>query len=201
MAKTESKQKKAIKKQHSPKAEQAICVICGFCCDGTLFAHAVLQPGEKGNLPEYMERSYFKNEKGEYFKLPCEYFDEKCSIYDQKKAQICSAFRCQLLKDFSKKKITQGNAKKLVKNAKDQRNEILALSEKVLHTPENIPFRKLLLELRDINNARKENDHPNPELEILIARCNIFEALLLRYFKSEKDFNSMKVPTQNPDPK
>jgi hypothetical protein len=199
MAKTDHKQN--LKKNLSPKAEQAICVTCGFCCDGTLFDHAVLQPGEKGNLPEYMERSYFKNEKGEYFRLPCEYFDEKCSIYDQKKAQICSAFRCQLLKDFSKKKITQGNAKKLVKNAKDQRNEILALSEKVLHTPGNIPFRKLLLQLREFIHAKNGDETRNPELDILTARCNIFEALLLRYFKSEKDFNSMKVPTQNPDPK
>ena len=126
MAKTDHKQN--LKKNLSPKAEQAICVTCGFCCDGTLFDHAVLQPGEKGNLPEYMERSYFKNEKGEYFRLPCEYFNENCSIYDQKKAHICSAFRCQLLKDFSKKKITQSNAKKVVRNAKDQRKILRILA-------------------------------------------------------------------------
>jgi len=200
MAKTESKQKMVGKKQHSPKAEQAICVTCGFCCDGTLFDHATLQPGEKGNLPEYMERSYFKNEKGESFRLPCEYFDSKCTIYDQKKAHVCSSYRCQLLKDFSKKKTTQGNAKKLVKNAMAQRKEIMTLSETVLNTPENLPFRKLLLELHKYINQEKENHTPNKEIDILTARCNIFEALLIRYFKSEDDFNSMKVPLHGEDP-
>jgi hypothetical protein len=200
MAKTERKNITILKKPLSPKSEQAICVSCGFCCDGTLFDHATLQPGEKGGLPQYMEDSYFKNEKGEYFRLPCAYFNEKCTIYDQKKAHVCSAFRCQLLKDFAKKKITQTNAKKLVKNAMVQRKEILALSESVLNTPENIPFRKLLMELREFVNARNENDPRNQELDILTARCNIFEALLIRYFKSEDDFNSMKVPLHGEDP-
>jgi len=200
MAKTESKQKKAVKKKHSPIAEQAICVTCGFCCDGSLFDNATLQPGEKGGLPEYMEQTYFKNDKGEYFRLPCGYFDSKCTIYNQKKAHVCSAFRCQLLKDFSKKKTTQGNAKKLVKNAMAQRKKIMAFSEKVLNTPENLPFRKLLVELHKYINQEKENHTPNKELDILTARCNIFEALLIRYFKSEDDFNSMKVPLDNENP-
>ena len=34
-----------------PVIEQEICVTCGFCCDGTLFKYAVLQSGERGNLP------------------------------------------------------------------------------------------------------------------------------------------------------
>jgi hypothetical protein len=200
MAKTESEKIKATKKPQNPKSEQTICITCGFCCDGTLFDQAALQPGEKGDLPRYMEESYFKNEKGEYFRLPCGYFDEKCSIYEHKKAHVCSAFRCQLLKDFSKKKITQANAKKLVKNAMAQRKEILALSEKLLRSPEKIPFRKLLLELHKKIHLEKENYTPNPELDILTARCNIFEALLIRYFKSEDDFNSMKVPLHGEDP-
>jgi len=192
--------KKAGSKKEIKDPEQLICIRCGFCCDATLFDNATLKPGEKGGLPQYMEDSYFKNEKGEYFRLPCAYFNEKCTIYDQKKAHVCSAFRCQLLKDFSKKKISQGNAKKLVKNAMTQRKEILALSEKVLNTPKNIPFRKLLVELREFINTRNETDLRNSDLDILTARCNIFEALLIRYYKSEDDFNSMKVALNEKDP-
>ncbi len=38
-----------------PPKEQDLCVNCGFCCDGTIFMHAVLIQGEKGNLPEKIQ--------------------------------------------------------------------------------------------------------------------------------------------------
>ena len=182
---------------NSSESEQTICITCGFCCDGTLFYNATLQPGEKGTLPQKMEEAYFKNGEEEFFRLPCQYFDGKCTIYDQNKAHICSAFRCELLKDYSGEKISQEAALRLIENAVRQRAEIRNLANQVIGTPLDIPFRHLLLELRKVIHAREENGEPrNMELEILLAKCTIFQALLIRHFKPAKDFDSMKMPVR-----
>ncbi len=178
----------------SPEAEQAICIACGFCCDGTLFENANLQPGEKGNLPEFIEQAWFKKGDKEAFKLPCLYFKGKCSIYNQKKAHICSAYRCKVLRDFSKKKISLEEAKQLIRNAANQRDAILDLAKKVMKNPGNMPFRQMVLELKQWSDTHNQDDPANKDLKSLTARCNIFEALLIRHFKPDKDFDSMRVP-------
>ena len=180
--------------EENSKNEQDICISCGFCCDGTLFHQAILQPGEKGSLPEKIEQAYFKKEDQEFFKLPCLYFDQKCTIYDQEKAIICSAFRCQLLNDFSENKISLKTAKEIVRNSKNTREELLQDYAQITGKEEKITFRQLLIEL---GKLQKETKGQDLEFELFNASCNIFESLLIRYFKSEENFNSMKVPPEN----
>lgn len=186
------------KQEENSKEEQEICISCGFCCDGTLFHQAVLQPGEKGSLPEKIEQTYFAKDNQEFFRLPCLYFDQKCTIYDQKKAIICSAFRCQLLNDFSEKKISLNEALEIIRKSKKTRQELLQKVSQLIGKKKQITFEELLTKLGRI---QKEINEQEMEFEIFNARCNIFESLLIRYFKSEENFNSMKVPPQNPDPK
>jgi len=171
----------------SPISEQSICIKCGLCCDGTLFDNAVLNPGEKGNLPEKMEHNYVKSGEKEYFKLPCLYFNEKCTIYDQKKAHVCSAFRCQLLKNLSKGKINKKNAEDIVINAFELRNEIFQNYKTINKTNVTPSFRALLFEVRKKNEANIKDK----EFNLLLFKCNIFEILLIKYFKSSKEFESL----------
>jgi len=178
----------------NPEAEQTICVSCGFCCNGTLFGHANLQAGEKGSLPEKIEQAWFKNGEKEAFRLPCLYFKGKCSIYGQKKAIVCSSYRCKLLKDFSEDRISLDEALQLVKNAHSQRAAILKLAGKVMKTNDNPPFRHLVTEIKQWNDDQTDNGVATEELKTLTAHCNIFEALLIRHFKPDKDFESMRVP-------
>lgn len=182
--------------------EQIICLSCGFCCDSTLFDNATVKAGEKGNLPPKIEEKYFMNESGELFRLPCPYFDGKCTIYDQRKPQICSSFRCQLLKDFASGKISREEALLLVGKANEQREDIRASARNVLGSRAGeMPFRQLLHHLHDLMDTSPGTEAKKQDLNILAGKCNILEALHIRHFKSEKDFNSMKVPPQNPDPK
>lgn len=182
--------------------EQLICISCGFCCEATLFDNATVKPGEKGTLPKKIEDKYFFNDSGEFFHLPCPYFDGKCSIYNQLKPKICSSFRCQLLKDFSSGRVHLEDAFLLIDQAKKQWKEIRTSAQNLLGAEASeMPFRKLLHHLYDLMKALPEEAQGNNGLKILAVKCNILEALHIRHFKSEKDFNSMKVPTQNPDPK
>jgi hypothetical protein len=178
----------AVESPKSPVDEQAICVQCGLCCDGTLFGHAVLQKGERGSLPEKIEQQYWKEEETEFFTLPCQYFNGKCTIYDQKKAVVCSAFRCQLLKNFSKGQISKDNADRIVSDALKFRDEILELYKCIFEDDTKLSFRELLTEISKNTAPPTEK---TKELALLKAKCNIYETLLIKNFKSIKTFESM----------
>ena len=173
------------------KEEQKICIKCGFCCDGTLFLHAGLVPGERGHLPEKIEQNSFSEGGKDFFKLPCLYFKGKCTIYDQKKANVCSSYRCQLLKDFADKKITFHDAQEIVREAMKMRTEIMEQYREISGESENINFIQLLRELGKVQKSVSDSNLLSAEYEMLIARCNIFETLLIKHIRSAGDFESM----------
>ncbi len=175
----------------APKSEQSICVSCGFCCDGTLFEHAHLKPGEKESLPPRMKEAWFKLGKKECFRLPCWYFNGKCSIYDQQKAHVCSDYRCQLLVKLSEGQLSKNDARQIVHNARQLRSQLMEAVSAHQNMEHISTFRQLLNTLREMKE-KKETEAGPTEQVLLYARCNILEALLIRYFKPDKDFDSMK---------
>lgn len=186
-----SLQKDTGKEIEAPIEEQRICVGCGFCCDGTLFVNAGLNPGERGGLPEKIEQESFSEGGKDYFRLPCRYFAGKCTIYDRKRADVCSSFRCQLLKDFAEGKVTLNEALMTVNEAMEMRTNILKEYSRLSGKDTAINFRQLLVDLGMVMKSDTEEAPVNPDYEVLLARCNIFEALLIKNFRSVEDFEKM----------
>ena len=152
----------------APAAEQRICVGCGFCCDGTLFVNAGLNPGERGGLPEKIEQASFSEGGKDYFRLPCNYFSGKCTIYDRKRADVCSSYRCQLLKDFAAGKVAMDEALSTVRDAFELRNEIIEGFRRISGKEGAVYFRKILNDLGRIMRSGKER-WSDPGYEMLIA--------------------------------
>jgi hypothetical protein len=177
----------------APLAEQEICVKCGFCCDGTLFLIACLDPGERGGLPGKIEQVAFSEEGEDYFRQPCNYFTTKCTIYDRPRAKVCGAFRCQLLKDFAANKLTLKEAETIVDNAMKMRDRLLEQYGRLSGKSEKICFRQLLGELGRIQGLATEKEPVSMEYDILLAGCNIFEALMVKHMRSASDFEKMKI--------
>lgn len=177
--------------------EQKLCVSCGLCCDGTLFDKAVLQKGEKGSLPEKIEEKYFVEGEQEYFRLPCHYFNGKCSIYHLKKAHVCSSFKCQLLRDCIKGKVEYQAADSIVVHAKTLRAEIYDLASQLFDDEKKLPFRDLHTKLMEIK-AKEPLKMTDKLLELLMIKCQIFEVLLTRHFRADEEFQEMII-TPAPD--
>ena len=168
--------------------EQTICIKCGFCCDGTLFQHAHLDPGERGHLPEKIDQNSFTEEEKDFFMLPCGYFSEKCTIYDRQRANLCASYRCQLLKDFAEGKVELSDALQIVSEAMEMRAELFEQYKRISGDSRKLYFRQLLQELGKLQKAASEKEPLRMEYEILLARCNIFEALLIKHIRSAGDF-------------
>ena len=167
--------------------EQNICISCGFCCDGTLFDNATLQPGETDNLPDDLKKNCYDKEKGAFFHLPCQYFSGKCTRYSGVRLQICSHFRCKLLTDFEKQLLTPGNVYQIIDNVRVHLKEITRLAHDVLQLEEQVTFREIQQMLGKLPEEMKEDILT----KVLAGRCNILDALLIRHFKTENEFRKM----------
>mgnify|MGYP000970339477 CR=1 FL=1 len=175
----------------APETEQRICIECGFCCDGTLFRTASLIPGERGSLPELIEASSFEEGGKEYFRLPCRYFAGRCTIYREKKAHICSAFRCRLLNSLADGEVSPEEALRIVAEAKLLRDEATGMFKVLTGKNGRIPFREVLAGLNSIRTADDEGGIKTSEVEMLVVRCNILEALLIKHFRTTEDFEKL----------
>lgn len=173
----------------APAEEQEICLECGICCDGTLFSSAWLKADERGRLPQWMEENSFSQNGEELFLLPCGYFSGRCTIYERKKAYVCSAFRCRVLKDLSEGRITRKAALVTVRDAVRTRDEISALWGMITGHTGRIHFRKILAEIGRIQGEVPGYLDSPAEFDLLVARCNIFAVLLIKFFREEKDFD------------
>jgi hypothetical protein len=167
--------------------EQQICIACGFCCDGTLFDNATLQPGEMENLPEELRKNCYDKGKGAFFHLPCQYFSGKCTIYSSARLQICSRFCCRLLTDFERQLVSSGTVYSIIRNVRVHLKDIFEISRDVFQFKENVTFR----ELQQMLGRLPEEGTNDIRKKMLAGRCNILDALLTKYFKTENDFKKM----------
>jgi len=79
-------------------ASEALCVRCGFCCDGTLFGHVPVSDDEAPSLPAPLaavEREGGKTRLA--FLQPCAAFRAQCTVYEAR-PKTCRTYRCELLK-------------------------------------------------------------------------------------------------------
>lgn len=176
----------------APAGEQKVCLSCGLCCDGTLFTNARLRPGERGEiggLPELIKASSFRAGDEELFRLPCGYFSGRCTIYDRKKAWVCSAFRCRVLKDFAGGVISLEEALETVRDAVRMRDELAEMFSTVSGSAGRVHFRKMLslIGKLPVRGGAVSGD----DAEVLIVRCNIFAALLIKQFRTDEDFEKL----------
>ncbi len=181
----------------APPGEQEVCVACGFCCDGTLFLHACLQPGERGHLPPKIEENSYAENGEEFFRLPCLYFRGKCTIYDQPRADVCGSFRCELLHAMEKGTISKTEALGMVARAHTMRQELLGEFCRMTAFTGTPNLRQVLLDLGKWRKSLAEDDPRTLEADLLMARINILETLLIKHFHPASEFQNMMVTSQN----
>jgi len=104
-----------------------LCLNCGLCCNGVLFADVELR---KGDDPQQLaELGLGLGRKGRRlaFAQPCACFDGKlCKIYSQRPKR-CRTFECGLLKRVQAGQLDAGMALKLIGQAKRQVQKVSKL--------------------------------------------------------------------------
>ena len=101
-----------------PNLTSGLCLQCGLCCDGSLFADVELAARETTAL-EVLGLEIEDGEKREpaLLLLPCAAFKRKrCSIYPHR-PDCCRTFECRLLKQVESGAISIDRAEEKIGNA------------------------------------------------------------------------------------
>ena len=168
----------------------SLCLECGLCCNGVIFANGQLQPGDDEDRLRSLGLKFEPNRKSQIvnrkFVQPCAAFDGcRCKIYSER-PKYCRAFECLLLKsvkagrmDTTAALLVIRTARQRVKNVKrllrdlGNAQEDVALSKrfrKVKRRLESGPFNdeaaekfgELTLAVHDLNVLLSEAFYPSP---------------------------------------
>jgi hypothetical protein len=143
----------------SPRDNQ-LCLECGLCCNGVIFAHGQLQPEEDAahlqslGLRLVSPRPLNRREpavavpaRGLKFHQPCGAFDGcRCGIYPDR-PQYCRQFDCRLLQSVQTGRTTPEAAVRTVRTARRKVDQVKRLFHQLGDTQEQLAlgvrFRKL----------------------------------------------------------
>jgi hypothetical protein len=121
---------------HGGRDDADLCLLCGFCCDGTLFAKFAVRGPEiawasKRGLPLLGVAPEL------HATQPCRCFgsDGRCTDYEDRPAS-CRAFVCSLLKRLRSGEVSDERARGVVRRAK----ELIDRIEKVATSSGNEPL-------------------------------------------------------------
>lgn len=164
----------------SVKTVEQLCLACGLCCDGTLFDHVQLGPVDDAKklkmlgLPVAGSRS---QPPGFRFVQPCAALcaDRTCRLYADRPLQ-CRDFECGVFKEAKAGRISHAAARRLVKKARSQADNIRRLLHALGDTEENRPlgerFRRMQRRMESTITDEAAN-HTFAELGLAVHAFNL----------------------------
>jgi len=169
----------------SPQLIDTLCLNCGLCCNGALFADVQLQPGEDSEpLRERGLKLRASRSKKSLTKLlqPCAAFDGcRCQVYELRPA-MCRKFECHLLQRTQRGEIKPSAALSRIQSTRRRIQKVesllATLGEESLARPVGWRFQKCLrtAETEDWDAARLET------LAELLRAMHELNAVLQREF-------------------
>jgi Fe-S-cluster containining protein len=173
----------------SPAEE--ICLSCGLCCNGVIFADVQLQPGDgparlkqlglplsvsRDNGPRNRTRNSQASLPRYKFPQPCAAFDGcRCRIYADR-PDYCRKFECLLLKSVQAGKTERTSALRLIRSTLRRVDRVRRLLEKLGDTDERLPlslrFRRTTTHLEEVG-ANRVTAHNFGKLTLAFHELNV----------------------------
>ncbi len=103
----------------NPNDANSLCLECGLCCNGVIFADVQLRPKDDAARLRALGLAFAKKSKAgiEKFRQPCTAFNGcKCNIYSERPV-YCRQFECLLLKSVKAGEVKFADARRLVRSA------------------------------------------------------------------------------------
>ena len=121
----------------SPSSDSsALCLVCGLCCDGTLFGNVELQLADDADQLKALGLPISSRGKPR-FPQPCRALgaDCRCAIYADRPQQ-CRAFVCALLKAVESEDKSAESALRLIRRTRQQSERVRVLLRTLGETDE-----------------------------------------------------------------
>lgn len=126
----------------SSNASNQLCLECGLCCNGVIFARGELQPEEDPArfraLGLTLQPARPSKDAGRKFKQPCTAFDGcRCQVY-RERPSYCRQFECRLLKCVQAGEIEIPDALRLIRSARRRVNAVKRLLRELGDSDESV---------------------------------------------------------------
>ncbi|WP_461097225.1 hypothetical protein [Spirosoma luteolum] len=180
--------------QPSLNQEQQICLHCGFCCDGTLFEQAMLEPGEQ--LPPRLKDAYVVDGNQAFFRQPCTYFAGCCTIYDQPRLAICSSYRCQLLRKVAAGAVPADKALQTVHDMVRIRADIYVLYRQLISPDAPADFISLKAKVLQAAEAMPADEPTRDDMTRLAIKCIMLNHWMMKTFRASSDGPANTTPVE-----
>jgi uncharacterized protein len=107
---------------------EKLCLSCGLCCNGVIFADVQLQRGDK---VERLQELGLVKRNASKFPQPCEKHDGcRCGIYADR-PQYCRQFECLLLQNTQEGRVTETAALRVIKETRAKATKVRELLEEL----------------------------------------------------------------------
>jgi Fe-S-cluster containining protein len=121
---------------------QKLCLACGLCCNGVLFADVRLQKDDDAEALQRLGLPVISKGKGWRFAQPCAALEGcRCRIYSERPG-YCRAFDCSLLKRVLAGDMERRVALGIITRAREQMTRVTELLKRLGDNDERLPLRQ-----------------------------------------------------------
>ncbi|HXT12069.1 MAG TPA: YkgJ family cysteine cluster protein [Candidatus Angelobacter sp.] len=125
-----------------PNDPNSLCLECGLCCNGVIFADVQLQLGENAERLRALGLAFVASKKAEKFKQPCNAFDGcRCRIYAERPT-YCRQFECLLLKSVKAGRTDPSAALRTIRTALQRVKKVKTLLRDLGDAEESLALSK-----------------------------------------------------------
>lgn len=153
-----------------PTAED-LCIACGMCCNGVIFADVQLQAGDNAAELEALGLRFKPDGGGTSGKFcqPCAAYDGAlCRIYGRR-PRYCREFECLLLKKFRGGRSSAAAALRQIRKAKEHLDKVKALLGQLGDNDETLPLARRFQRTRE----RLESAGTDPGVAAVYAELTV----------------------------
>jgi Fe-S-cluster containining protein len=157
-----------------------LCLECGLCCNGVIFAHGQLQPEDDAARLQSLGLELVKTRNPESetrkFHQPCRAFDGcRCKIYADR-PKYCREFECVLLKDVQANRLETGAALRIIRDARRREEKVKRLLRELgdadEHVALSVRFRRMKRRMES-SELDEENADRFGELTLAVHDLNV----------------------------
>lgn len=161
----------------------SLCLECGLCCNGVIFANGQLQPEDDGEHLRDLGLKFEQNRKSQIvnrkFVQPCAAFDGcRCKIYSER-PRYCREFECLLLRSVKAGRTESAEALRVIRTARKRVEKVKRLLRGLGNAEEEVAlskrFRKLKRRL-EIGPLNDETAEKFGELTLAVHDLNLLIA-------------------------
>lgn len=110
-----------------PPSPGDLCISCGLCCDGTVFANVPVGSDEEQAVRAVLNNATWLVGRQLYFRQPCTAFCGSCTVYPDR-PEACRLFKCRALKSVEQETQSWNEARAQIIEVMAARADVIAAS-------------------------------------------------------------------------